>query len=52
MVYTDVPAQKLHMSFSEGRHNENCLIQEGALLLRKQAVVAVIQYQETRFFDR
>ncbi len=27
-------AQKLHMSFSEGRHNENCLIQEGALLLR------------------
>ncbi|EIO7556891.1 transcriptional regulator InvF, partial [Salmonella enterica subsp. enterica serovar Typhimurium] len=22
-------AQKLHMSFSESRHNENCLIQEG-----------------------
>ncbi len=34
MVYTDVFRAKLHMSFSEGRHNENCLIQEGALLLR------------------
>ncbi|MDI8993038.1 hypothetical protein MJI20_28885, partial [Salmonella enterica subsp. enterica serovar Anatum] len=32
-------AQKLHMSFSEGRHNENCLIQEGALLFCEQAVV-------------
>ncbi|EGO1942770.1 transcriptional regulator InvF, partial [Salmonella enterica subsp. enterica serovar Infantis] len=26
------------MSFSEGRHNENCLIQEGALLFCEQAV--------------
>lgn len=35
-------AQKLHMSFSEGRHNENCLIQEGALLFCEQAVVAPV----------
>ncbi|HCA3633349.1 TPA: transcriptional regulator InvF, partial [Salmonella enterica subsp. enterica serovar Choleraesuis] len=27
------------MSFSESRHNENCLIQEGALLFCEQAVV-------------
>ncbi|EJI9251800.1 transcriptional regulator InvF, partial [Salmonella enterica subsp. enterica serovar Kentucky] len=25
------------MSFSESRHNENCLIQEGALLFCEQA---------------
>lgn len=35
-------AQKLHMSFSESRHNENCLIQEGALLFCEQAVVAPV----------
>lgn len=35
-------AQKLHMSFSEGRHNENCLIQEGALLFCEQAVVTPV----------
>lgn len=35
-------AQKLHMSFSEGQHNESCLIQEGALLFIEQAVVAPV----------
>ncbi len=40
-------AQKLHMSFSEGRHNENCLIQEGALLFASRPLSH--QYQETWF---
>lgn len=35
-------AQKLHMSFSKGRHNEIFLIQEGALLFIEQAVVAPV----------
>lgn len=43
-------AQKLHMSFSEGRHNESCLIQEGALLFVGQAVVAPVSGD--LFFDR
>lgn len=40
-------AQKLHMSFSESRHNENCLIQEGALLFASRPLSH--QYQETGF---
>ncbi len=34
--------QKLHMSFSEGRHDEFCPVQEGALLFIEQAVVAPV----------
>lgn len=47
MVYTDVFRAKLHMSFSEGQHNESCLIQEGALLLSSRLLSH--QSQETQF---
>ncbi len=44
-LYRRVPRKKLHMSFSESRRN--CLIQEGALLLRARLLSH--QYQETWF---